>query len=178
MEKRKFEKLLVVSLSCLVLAIALNIYGLSKGFNFQLVVNLLAIAVEAAYFLDGYRKKSNKLFRAFMGFLTVKEGYALLSMTVIENQSFIPCFIVLVIYSGILVLAVGKDLGKRVSFIIGYAVVFLSLICVISGAVIVPPTNSLGILILVYNLTRLIINLELLVMLIAKYRDKHIRHTN
>lgn len=89
-----------------------------------IIVNLLSIGVCFTYFSNGYTKNVAKYFRLAMLFEASTYILDVLALAmrpiqiVVDSGTLVSAAIILIMYGNTLIIAVGKDLGKRASFII------------------------------------------------------------
>jgi len=179
MKKSKFKILMYVNLVFIVLALIGNVYGYVSTNNYQFILNISALGLSLVYLFYGYKKFAASYFMFFMVFLAIKEGLALYSMIVDEKVPVYAAAIVGTMMLSYLCLAFIKNLGKKKSFIICGIILLLSLVTLISGLVYTPivitAKTIVGLQLAMFNLTRVLMAIILIIMVYAKYEDKYSR---
>ncbi len=146
-------------------------------------IELLAIALSLSYLLNDYKKDGAKYYRLFMYFYAGTYLVEILFSSIFETSTagdkFLPFgFLSFILYGNTLILAVGKDIGKKASLIICtinatiYLVAFI-VCCFISVSEFVDLQEKLAYVSIF--LTWLTLSLIAFVMTLAKYTDKAIR---
>jgi len=168
-----FKIVSIIDLLLLLVSIYANVLGIMKDNNYlQYIANLLAIILAFAYYFVGYKKKGNLYYRLFSGFLALKEMLAIMYIGVYENVPAYTFIIFTICFGVYLILAVAKDLGKKLSFVLASINIALSAFAFAYVAM-----NVKYISVITYNSTRLILTLVLIIMVYVKYNDKEIRGT-
>jgi len=174
MENKNSMKIIsITNLILLLVSIYANILGIIEdNSTIQYIFNLSAIAFALHYYFVGYKKKGNKYYRLFAGFLALKEMAAITYIAINEE---VPAFtfIVLLLCFGIcLIIAVAKDLGKKLSLALAISQIVISIITLAFVAI-----NVRYISVITYNATRLLLASTLMLMVYVKYIDKETRGT-
>lgn len=181
MKNSKFRILMYANVLFIILAVVGNIYGYYLTNSYQFLLNIGAIIFSLVYLLYGYKKNAADYFKFFMLFLALKELLAIESMLVEEGAPIYAVVIVATMMLGFVVLAFGKDLGKKKSTIACAIVVGLSVLTLIVGMMYTPKDLTknvlVGITLNIFNLTRVLMTSITAIMVYAKYEDKYARGT-
>ncbi len=178
-DSKKFLVVMIINVVLLVAAIIINIIGLNFTISPQLIVNLVAIAFAMAYLIFDYTKEGNKLFRLFVGFLAIKEIYAIVNMAMFEIVPWFAIVLTVISYSAPLLICLSKDFGAKKSYATCFVYIAVSIASLVYTSVMLPGLvnggTMEGTVLAIYNTTRLILTLILLLMVYAKYQDKYSR---
>lgn len=121
MEQKKAlsTTVIVISLICIVACFAGCLYALFTGVDtarkISMGVRMVVMAAAAVYFLGGFGKKMSKFFKIYMLLYAFDVLTATLSVFSEGNNSFLICLCAASLGS-IVTLALGKDLGRGMSF--------------------------------------------------------------
>lgn len=180
MNRKLSKPLLQLAFSLLAIATGLCIFALiKKEVDYPtgvIIINFLSIAVAFMYFFKGYSKDAAKYFRIVMLFDAATYILDCLYLAVkpiqvdIDAGIYASLALILVMYGNTLIIAIGKDLGKKASLLIYGCNTLLYVANFVS---------SLGgnISELTVALIWLILSLVGLIMIEAKYMDKENRNT-
>lgn len=178
---------LILILLCAAGCVYIFASGCGVYYILSAAAELLSLIFSVLYFVKGFQKDAAKYYRLFLLFYAltypVEVLAAVLGYEQIGVSSVLPVSAVfsMLLYGNTLILAVGKDLGKKVSYLLCGINVFSDLIpvigCMIPGAVTFANEKIAASSIILYC-TWLILSLNAFVMTAAKYRDKAARGTN
>ena len=181
-EKKLSNVWLLIAYILLALALVSDVYSLiiaQGGQKAACVLEILSVLAAIAYFALGYKKDAAKYFRAVMFLIagTVVLDYILLAIFPAAadagSSSYLEIALTLVIYGNFLLLAAGKDLGKKWSYIliiINLAIYLCSLIAIIFAGATTPDE-------LLMPIEWIAMTVVGLIMVKAKYLDKSNRDT-
>jgi len=177
MEKKRVVPIwvtVIYSLLC-VGAIAIDVYGLfNNGIGaigyLTYSVEIIATLLAACYCITGYKKSSSGFFKAVIIFLLIT---AVLTLTfIVSLQMYFQFYSELIVFGCLCVFAVAKDLGEKRSLIMA----LLMLISYAASAIYFVCNFGFNRYISPY-ITGMLISAIVLIMVIAKYRDKTARGT-
>jgi len=168
-----FKVVSFVDLFLLLVSIYANIQGIINDNNaIQYIFNLLAVVFAISYCMIGYKKNGNLYFRLFSAFLALKEMAAITWVGVNEEVPAFTFILMLICFACALIIAVAKDLGKKLSYVLVIAYIMVSIFTLTYVLM-----NTVYFCVVTYNATRLLLALVLGVMIYAKYQDKKDRNT-
>ena len=178
---KKRINLPVVIVLCL-LSIASAFGGLIVAFSSNMgalykvetIADLIAVSIASFYLINGYKKDFNFYYKAAM-LTNALNALVVCGVSVNENTKIVSVISTALCFGLILLLALGTNLGIKMSMISCLIVVFLrisGIIAVFSGA---NYTFTPEVILL---FTQLVLAIIITVSTYAKYVDKSLRHTS
>ncbi len=184
---KRLRALSVVNAVLLVSAMAGCLYVLfaNQGLYYSVtaVTELLALVFSLFYYLRGFQKDAAKYYRLFMlfyAFTYLAENAASLMnyQTIGVDLSAGTVLFSMIMYGNTLILAVGKDIGKKASYALCAFNVLVYVLPLIGGFIpglISFESESVQVSNILLYAIWLIVALNAFVMTVAKYTDKSIR---
>ena len=142
-------------------------------YKIEAIADLLALAGASIYLVLGYKKGVASIYKACM-YICGLHALLVTALAINEEIKYIPVIFCAISYGNIFLLALGKDLGKKMSLGLAITVVLLRTFGFVSS--IFERTgvfNTYSILIL----SQLVLALFVLIIVYAKYTDKKNRGT-
>lgn len=178
MRERKLNLSIVIVCGILALLSAIGtvsvVFGsqLNELYKFEAICDLIALALTFFYIINGYGKEYAKYYKMAMLFNALN---ALIVTAVAANEKtkYISIIMCAVCFGLILILALGKDLGKTKSLGLCITVVIIRAVGLISQYFEVKTFDPITILVV----SQLVLSLMVLASTIAKYDDKQVRGT-
>ena len=186
--KLKLTLLSVINAALILACVAGCVYILISGsglyYSVSAAAELLALVFSVMYYLRGYNKDAAKYFRMFMLFyactyiaetLATVLGYDDLGVISDVSESVVFSMI---LFGNTLVLALGKDLGTRVSYtlcLINAAFYALPIIGLFIPGMINFETEQIKAASIILYCTWFVLSLNAFIMTVAKYKDKAAR---
>ena len=144
------------------------------------IPKFLALAGAAAYFLRGFSKDSARYMKFYLYLYAVVLAVTFVGALVLPLPHEIRMMYAMATGFSlvvVLLLAFVKDLGKPLSYTLFSVIVILDIFMVLTSAPLVRD-GALGVDLLLYNVSELVLSVILWAMVRAKYLDKESRGTN
>lgn len=142
-------------------------------YKIEAIADLLALLGASIYLVLGYKKGVASVFKTSM-YICALHALLVTALAVNEEVKYIPVISCAISYGNIFLLALGKDLGKKMSYGLAITVVILRTLGFVSSIF-----SGLGLFntYSVLVLSQLVLALFVLIIVYAKYTDKKSRGT-
>ena len=179
MEKKSSFQVAVMAFELVMIFVAVvgNIYlvllnGIEPSVRFCAGVTIVALLSAFIYLFNGATKDEATYYKIFMAFFALSElGIVALA----SSAGMLDSVINAVCYGLVIIMAVKRDLGKKISLILCAAIVAIRIYGVVEMFL---PGSHLGALNIIHAIAELVLAVVFAACVIGKYRDKARRGTN